>query len=382
MSLPSAGRLAEGSIDGSFIGPVSRRQGVGGVISSRRLAREWALKILYQMDVGKVALEEALESALDRLRREFVQRGSRTASGSPAEEIGLDLITHGLREVLPTLRFPLERALVAAVGRLFEEGPYWQEVRTERALKTQLPGVPLVPPRLLVPLSSATLLAIGTHPEEGPEALTEAERAALRTFVAVMRAELPRLLEPGLRKTARVFAKDVAAHRPLACTPAVLQEYLRQRREEFNAEAAAHWHKVGAMVQKQVGDWLRTASFTTKLVTGAHAKQGEIDRAVTALSSGWKLERQVAVDRNILRLAGFEMLFVPGIPTSASINEAVELAKKYSTSESGRFVNGVLGALAAQVGDKVAAATADGTLETDGQEESIDLPEILDLEEQ
>ncbi len=60
----------------------------------------------------------------------------------------------------------------------------------------------------------------------------------------------------------------------------------------------------------------------------------------------WRLDRQAAVDRNILRLGAFELLYMGEMPVAVTINEAVELAKKFSTAESGRFVNGVLGALA------------------------------------
>ncbi|MDG6938571.1 MAG: transcription antitermination protein NusB, partial [Nitrososphaerota archaeon] len=62
---------------------------------------------------------------------------------------------------------------------------------------------------------------------------------------------------------------------------------------------------------------------------------------------GWALERMPAVDRSLLRLATFELLGRPDTPTGVVISEAVELAKEYSTEESGRFVNGVLAALAA-----------------------------------
>ena len=95
-----------------------------------------------------------------------------------------------------------------------------------------------------------------------------------------------------------------------------------------------------------------------RLVQGVAEQQKEIDAAIAALSAGWRMDRQVAVDRNILRLGGYEMLFLEGIPTAASINEAVELAKKYSTTESGRFVNGVLGALAVRVGSKLQGANS------------------------
>lgn len=81
------------------------------------------------------------------------------------------------------------------------------------------------------------------------------------------------------------------------------------------------------------------------LVRGTLAHQGEIDQTVAALSTDWALDRQAAVDRNILRMSAFEMLYRPEAPAAAIVNEAVELAKKYSTAESGRFVNGVLGAM-------------------------------------
>ncbi len=74
----------------------------------------------------------------------------------------------------------------------------------------------------------------------------------------------------------------------------------------------------------------------------------DIDPCIAALTPDWTADRQAAVDRNILRLAAYELLYRPDAPVAAVVNEAVELAKKYSTAESGRFVNGVLGALAKQ----------------------------------
>lgn len=353
------------------------------VISARRVAREWTLKILYQMDVGKAPLPEALESALDRLRLEFVHRGSRTASGSRIEEISLDAITQELRDTLPTLRPPLERALATVTGRLLREGPYWQEVRLERSIRAQMPGVPLVPPRLLAPLPNSLFVPETPDPTDGLAvqlaALTPDERERFVRFVTWARAELPRLLEPELRKTARALAGDLRDNRPLGATPEQMQAYLLRRREEFNRDAETYWHKVATMVQKQTGDWLRTAAFTVKLVTGTWESREAIDRAMGDLAAGWRLERQVAVDRSILRLAGFELLFLPGVPISATINEAVELAKKYSTAESSRFVNGVLGALAARVGEKKPSADADP--ESEEPDEVVDIPDISDLEE-
>lgn len=343
------------------------------MISSRRLAREWALKILYQMDVGKVELEEAREAAMERLRLEFIQRGSRTASGSQAEQICLDSITASLRDTLPTLRAPFERAVTHALGSLFAAAPYWQEVRFEKAFKTRFPGITLSPPRLLLPPSPPALTAEG-------ETLTDAERKRFHTFVRQAEEELPRLLETELRKTARAFVKQLADDRPPGATSSALQDYLLERRRAFNTETLLYWQKVGQMVQKQTADWMRVSSFTIRLLEGLKTYHTEIDHVLTALASGWKLERQVAVDRNILRMAAFEILHLPSIPTSASINEAVELAKKYSTAESGRFVNGVLGALATQVGEK--PAPAGNTEDEEALDATIlDLPDITDLEE-
>ena len=83
-----------------------------------------------------------------------------------------------------------------------------------------------------------------------------------------------------------------------------------------------------------------------ELVRGTLTHKDEIDTKVAALATDWALDRQAAVDRNILRLSSYELLYRPDAPVAAVVNEAVELAKKYSTAESGRFVNGVLGALA------------------------------------
>lgn len=72
----------------------------------------------------------------------------------------------------------------------------------------------------------------------------------------------------------------------------------------------------------------------------------EVDEMIRGAAEKWPLERLAAVDRNIMRLATTEMLYGRDVPPSVAINEAVELAKKYGTEDSGRFVNGVLGALA------------------------------------
>ncbi|MGE5559901.1 MAG: transcription antitermination factor NusB [Chloroflexota bacterium] len=86
--------------------------------------------------------------------------------------------------------------------------------------------------------------------------------------------------------------------------------------------------------------------FARALSLGTTEHRATVDARIGQLSHAWTVSRLAAVDRAILRLAAYEILYRPDIPVSASINEAVELAKIYSTPESGRFVNGVLGALA------------------------------------
>ncbi len=89
-----------------------------------------------------------------------------------------------------------------------------------------------------------------------------------------------------------------------------------------------------------------TVAFCRGLVAGTLASAKDIDDRIRELAREWSLWRMAAVDRNVLRMAIYEMLNLEDIPYSVSINEAVELAKKYGTEESGRFVNGILGNLA------------------------------------
>jgi len=86
-------------------------------------------------------------------------------------------------------------------------------------------------------------------------------------------------------------------------------------------------------------------AFARELLRGATANVKAIDASIARYAKDWSLDRMPAVDRNILRLAIFEILHLPEVPNSVAVDEAVELAKMYSTAESSKFVNGVLGAL-------------------------------------
>lgn len=86
----------------------------------------------------------------------------------------------------------------------------------------------------------------------------------------------------------------------------------------------------------------RAKQFAEELVRGVCAHEAELDAKLRAYAEHWDLHRMGAVDRNVMRVALYEMLHCPDIPPVVSINEAVEIAKELSSLESGRFVNGIL----------------------------------------
>jgi transcription antitermination protein NusB len=86
--------------------------------------------------------------------------------------------------------------------------------------------------------------------------------------------------------------------------------------------------------------------YAQALVLGVEEHRDEIDTMIRKYSEHWALERMPVIDRTLLRLGTFELCFMPDVPTAAVITEAVELAKQYSTKDSGRFVNGLLSRIA------------------------------------
>lgn len=89
--------------------------------------------------------------------------------------------------------------------------------------------------------------------------------------------------------------------------------------------------------------------FAVDLVEGVTSHAAELDDLVGRHATGWRLDRMAAIDRAVLRLGAYELAHRPDVPTAVAIDEAVELAKGYSTADSGRFVNGVLAAVARSV---------------------------------
>jgi N utilization substance protein B len=97
--------------------------------------------------------------------------------------------------------------------------------------------------------------------------------------------------------------------------------------------------------------------YAKKLLDGVQGKREEINQLISRYAENWRLERMSVIDRNILRLAVFELHYQDDIPTSVAINEAVEIAKRYSTDDSGPFINGILDAMAKEEVSGVANKT-------------------------
>ena len=85
-----------------------------------------------------------------------------------------------------------------------------------------------------------------------------------------------------------------------------------------------------------------TAEFADALVRGTATHLPDIDAMIQEVAENWDIARMAAIDRNVLRLATFELLHRPDVPPKVSINEAIELGKRYSTQHSGGFINGIL----------------------------------------
>ena len=91
------------------------------------------------------------------------------------------------------------------------------------------------------------------------------------------------------------------------------------------------------------------AHFAGQLVRGVITNREKLDGILSATSEHWKLEQMAKVDRIVLRIAVYEIAIERNVPTKAAINESIELAKTFSGEEAGRFVNGILGRVAASV---------------------------------
>lgn len=179
--------------------------------------------------------------------------------------------------------------------------------------------------------------AVHTLVEQAKDRLEQAAQVFEQTQEAIEKAELehPDNLESGLS----VKLQPV----PLPTTRAMatrLQDCLQA--VEWLWETLKTPHLLGYSKEPEVKDYAH------KLIGLTLEHQGQIDEALSQLSEDWKLERMPKMDRLLMRLATAELLWVPEVDAGVTLNEAVELAKLFSTQESYRFINGVLARLAGQ----------------------------------
>ncbi|MEM9803258.1 MAG: transcription antitermination factor NusB [Planctomycetota bacterium] len=85
-----------------------------------------------------------------------------------------------------------------------------------------------------------------------------------------------------------------------------------------------------------------TARYARTLIEGVADATPELDREIQAVAQNWQIERMAVIDRNVLRIAAFELLHREEIPPKVAINEGIELGKRFSTQNSGAFINGIL----------------------------------------
>ena len=120
----------------------------------------------------------------------------------------------------------------------------------------------------------------------------------------------------------------------------------RERALSLLYEADAKGASPAAVLTDQV---LAPEAFAADLVAGVEQHQAEVDGLIRQFAKGWTLERMPVIDRTLLRMAIYELGHRPDVPTGAVISEAVELAKRYSTDDSGKFVNGMLSRIAKEL---------------------------------
>ncbi len=114
---------------------------------------------------------------------------------------------------------------------------------------------------------------------------------------------------------------------------------------DFRGQQPERLDEVLAFVKKEFGKELDDAGYVERQVKEAIDHLSEIDEVLNSAAPNWSVEAMTAIDRAVLRLGAFELLFDQGIPSRVAINEAIELAKTFGGDASGKFVNGVLGAV-------------------------------------
>ena len=138
------------------------------------------------------------------------------------------------------------------------------------------------------------------------------------------------------RNTAREIATHLAYE--LSFTELPIEEFLQERLgEDSFAHLAPECELYAEMPNAKQAEYIR------RLVSGIAEHAAELDSYIGKYSKGWRFERISLVASAIMRVAMFEILYMPDVPNGAAVNEAVEIAKNYEDEETARFINGILG---------------------------------------
>ena len=142
-------------------------------------------------------------------------------------------------------------------------------------------------------------------------------------------------------------------------TRTLAREAALQYLYEIDAVGIENAEPIVAFLERQLG---RTEAwdYATSLIAGCLENMAEIDKVLASCAENWTLERMAVVDRNVLRLGTYELLFAENVPHKVAINEAINLSRRFSTEESGSFVNGVLDRIRELAPDDSGRTNADG----------------------
>lgn len=130
------------------------------------------------------------------------------------------------------------------------------------------------------------------------------------------------------------------------------REIAMQQLYQIDLKADKDWDKVSLGLSSTIDISDDVIEYSERVVQAVLAKLDEIDKIIVSYATNWDIARIAIVDRNILRMSICELLYMKDIPPIVSINEAVDIAKKYGSEDSGKFVNGILDKIRLELLDK------------------------------
>jgi N utilization substance protein B len=150
---------------------------------------------------------------------------------------------------------------------------------------------------------------------------------------------------PGVDPEAEVMCEEVAAPEPAPVPPGSRRE-ARETALVLLYEAESRGESPATALAGQV---VPPPTYTISLIEGVSEHVEDLDALIVRFARGWRIERMPTIDRCVLRLGAYELTHRPDVPTGVVLSETVDLASRYSTDDSGRFVNGLLAAVAKDV---------------------------------